>query len=266
MAVKGIFGLVYLAPYASMRGHKGEGAVAVWLAVVLGPLSLIVLIPWAIYLDARLWPSRAIRARPSVPNDLATHDPVRDVQRGSEDTRQPWVHPTQDSSRQRRTGSGCPWRAGPLDTMNPSWCALADLGTAPALGVRAVLYYGEGCGPLLCPSCRGGDSSGQFGLDSLVPQAHGQDMQSSSRLASPHPTPTKSPIECRTTRSTTWPGSLFGCAATSRRRRPTVRPGRRPSNGATTSSRRFDLSEWIQTLSLGRRCLRDRVRAEPIPV
>ena len=78
-------------------------------------------------------------------------------------------------------------------------------------------------------------------------------------------TPTKSLIECRATRSITWPGSLFGCAATSRRRRPTVRPGRRRSNGATTSSRRFDLSEWIQTLSLRQRCLHDRVRAEPIP-
>jgi hypothetical protein len=36
-----------------MRGHKGEGTVAVWLALVLGPLSLIVLIPWARQLDAR---------------------------------------------------------------------------------------------------------------------------------------------------------------------------------------------------------------------
>jgi len=52
-AVTAVIALFYLAPYASMRGHRGEGAVAVWLAIILGPLSLIVLIPWARQLDAR---------------------------------------------------------------------------------------------------------------------------------------------------------------------------------------------------------------------
>jgi hypothetical protein len=53
-AVTGVIALFYLAPYASMRGHRGEGAVAVWLAIIFGPLSFIVLIPWATRLDARL--------------------------------------------------------------------------------------------------------------------------------------------------------------------------------------------------------------------
>ena len=69
----------------------------------------------------------------------------------------------------------------------PSWRAPADLGTAPALGIRAVhLFRRESAARCLARGAVAGSSS-QFGLDSLVPEAHGQDLQSSSRLASPHP-------------------------------------------------------------------------------
>ena len=40
-------------PYARACGHPGEGAVAVWIALVLGPVSLIVLGPWAQDLGSR---------------------------------------------------------------------------------------------------------------------------------------------------------------------------------------------------------------------
>ena len=45
--------LFVVYPYARSCGHPGEGAVAVWLALVLGPVSLIVLGPWAQHLGSR---------------------------------------------------------------------------------------------------------------------------------------------------------------------------------------------------------------------
>lgn len=41
------------APYARSYGRPGEGAVAVWLAIILGPVSLLILIPWLAVLPSR---------------------------------------------------------------------------------------------------------------------------------------------------------------------------------------------------------------------
>jgi hypothetical protein len=52
-AVIASFVLLFLAPYAAECGHPREGVVAVWLALFFGPLSLVVVVPWALGLGSR---------------------------------------------------------------------------------------------------------------------------------------------------------------------------------------------------------------------
>lgn len=51
--ITALVGFVWFAPYARTCGHPGEGTIAVWLALILGPLSLIVLVPWMTGLAVR---------------------------------------------------------------------------------------------------------------------------------------------------------------------------------------------------------------------
>lgn len=46
--VCGLAGLFYFAPLGYRRGHPTEGAVAALMAVFLGPIALLVLVPWAV--------------------------------------------------------------------------------------------------------------------------------------------------------------------------------------------------------------------------
>jgi hypothetical protein len=45
--------ILFAYPYAVGCRHANEGAVAVWLALLLGPLSLAILVPWARRLGPR---------------------------------------------------------------------------------------------------------------------------------------------------------------------------------------------------------------------
>ncbi|MFN8628850.1 MAG: hypothetical protein U0838_00590 [Chloroflexota bacterium] len=44
----GVAGIFYFAPLGYRRGHPGQGAAAALMAVFLGPLSLLALVPWAV--------------------------------------------------------------------------------------------------------------------------------------------------------------------------------------------------------------------------
>jgi hypothetical protein len=51
--VTALVAFFWFAPYARTWGRPGEGTIAVWLAIFLGPLSLIGLVPWMSGLAAR---------------------------------------------------------------------------------------------------------------------------------------------------------------------------------------------------------------------
>jgi hypothetical protein len=53
VAAMGLLGVFFFAPYASLRGHKGEGVIATWLGLWFGPFALVMLIPWALGLNDR---------------------------------------------------------------------------------------------------------------------------------------------------------------------------------------------------------------------
>jgi hypothetical protein len=42
-------GVLYFAPTGYRRGHPNQGAAAALMTVVLGPVALLVLVPWAKY-------------------------------------------------------------------------------------------------------------------------------------------------------------------------------------------------------------------------
>jgi hypothetical protein len=44
----GLAGIFWFAPLAYRRGHPNEGVAAALMTVVLGPISLLVLIPWTV--------------------------------------------------------------------------------------------------------------------------------------------------------------------------------------------------------------------------